>query len=33
MEVYVDDMVIKIKEKKDHIVHLKETLNLLESTT
>lgn len=33
MEVYVDDLVIKIKEKKDHIVYLKETLYLLENTT
>lgn len=29
MEFYVDDMLVKSKEKKDHITHLQELFDLL----
>lgn len=29
MEVYIDDMVVKSKERKDHVADLKETFEVL----
>lgn len=29
MEVYIDDMMVKSKEKKDHVIDLKETFEVL----